>query len=686
MAFCIMPMRYLALVLLLLAGCRNNAGNDAAPPPTKQAVANDQTSTALEIFRHGGDSAQLREGLILLDTPLARPENAARLVLSSDERGLLQESARVTPAELAELEAVHFRPLDAVVLESAVLFRDAARSLEVPGMSPAQQAAFAFDWVARHVLLYEQRQDNLPPAFVLRAGHGGATDRGLVFLALMHQWRREGCLLVAPDMKTAPLVGLLIDGQLHLFDTRLGLPVPGPGGKGIATWSEVVKQPDLLANSKITAEQIAAMEAKLAQPLEMAAPRMRYLDSLVQGDEAHIGSERLATHHDLVGAKAALQAAGIAKVGFWLPALRAAGQFAAVDDGGTDRTHRAKRFASTLIPWSPVLQRYQDLRIYADLPNEARQTLENITAELFDRYYRQPGEMLVRGKTEALPRRLERIRAVSDDADFGSPKDEQELAQLAAAWRERVNAAYLAALRDPSAAGKVREIWDEDHYLLYLIQQPDLDEIPRSAVKKTLSRLVLAAARQPLSARANWLFASLSLDKAERAQVAWQMQKAAGKDGKSAAANVRNAWLNARSAWNQYLDRNNLGPSVYVSALPNLRRLLERGEFERAMNQWEYLQTELHHYAAARLAQARAMRHTGQDASANLDLLSRELEQLRNNPVLARERESAPASGLLNAIDGPRRWMLLMRDWGPEGNLAWIGETVRLENKKGTPP
>jgi len=670
-------MRSLGLALLLLAGCRNNTGDPVALP-AKQA-AQDQTQIALEILRQGNESPQLREGLNLLSPALTKPGTVGGLALSPEERRLLEIEAKASGAEISDLEAPHFRPIDAVLLESAIWFRDAARALEIPGLAPLDQAAFAFDWVTRHVLNYEQRQENLPPAFVLRAGHGSATDRGLVFLAIAHQLRFEGCLLVTPDMKEAPLAGILVDNNLYLFDTRLGVPVPGSAGKGIATWNDVVKQPALLAQSKISADQVAKLEARIAVPLEMTAPRMRYLSSLFQGDEAPIGSERLAVHYDIVRMSKELQAAGLAKVGFWLPALRVNREFAALDDGGVDATHRAKRFASNLVPWPPVLQRYQDLRILGELPPAARVALLNVTAELFDRYYRQPGEMLARGKADLLPRRLERIRAVSDDAEFANVRDDRELAKLAAAWRERVNQAYLAALRESDGPLKVREIWEEDQFLIFLLQQPDLEEIPRHAAKKALSRLVLAASRQPLAARANWLFALLSEDKAERMQEVWSAQKAAGKDAKTAASNVRNAWLNARSAWNQYLDRNNLGPGIYASSLPDMRRQLERGEPDRALNQWEYLQQELHQYAAARLAQARAMRETGQNPDAILEQLGKEIDQLRNDPALAKERAMAPASGLLQAPDGPRRWALLMRDWGPDGTLAWLRETIRLD-------
>ncbi len=666
--------------LLLLAGCRNNTPDIVVEKKVTRAD-DDKTAIALEIFRHGGDRARYRDALNLLGVGLAR-EPVARLTLTPDERRLLSADAKLTPVEFQELEATYFRPIDAAHIDAAALFRDAARALEIPGLSDLDQAEFAFDWVARRVLLFEQRYEGLPPAYVLRAGHGSATDRGLVFLALAHQFKLEGCLLIAPDMKDAPLVGVFVQKKLYLFDTRLGLPVPGLGGKSTATWDDVVKQPQLLKDSKLTAEQIAALEGRLAAPLESLAPRMKYLESLLQGDEAHIGGDRLAVYHDVVRESQDLQAAGVKKVGFWLPALRIGRHFEAVDDGGADQTERAKNFAKSLIPMPPVVQRYQELRILGELPPLALEVLVNkVTVPLFEHYYLQPGDMLIRGKHEALPRRLDRIRTVVDDAEVAGPQEEQDLIKQAAVWRERVNDAYLAAIQQgPDGAAKVNALWQEDQYLIYLLR-PEDEEMPRNVTKKILSRLVLSAVREPLGARANWLFASLSQDKAERAHETLLAQREAGKESKTAVANARNAWLNARSAWTKYLDRNNLGPGIFASNLPVLRRHLQRGDTERAMSQWEYLHRELHQYVAARLEQAQAMEHTGQSSAAQLDHLAKEIEQLLNDETLAKERALVAASGLLNTPDAQRRWSLLLRDWGPNGNLAWLGETIRLARK-----
>lgn len=676
MSFRLVRLTFWLLAFAHVAGCRNQSAKDAPVAPTRQSSADDRTHAALETFRQANEAGPLREALDHLNANLARPDVADRLTLSVDDRANLKADAGLTAAELAELEAPVFRPIDAVAIEQAMLFRDAARTLEIPGLTPLQQAEFVFDWTSRHVLFYEQRHDDLPPAFVLRAGHGGAVDRGLVFLAIAQQLGLDGCLLGPADAADLPLAGVVVDRELYLFDCRLGLPIRDPGG-AIATWSGVRKNPELLKASKIAPNALETWRARLPAPIESLSPRMRYLESLLHGEEAHIGADRLRVHVDLPRLKRAVESAGVTTASPHTRTLRAIRDFAPVDDGGKDVRQRTRRFTSDLIPWPPVLERYHELQLLADIPPPARDTLLKITSDLFERYYRQPGEMLERGKTDALPRRLERIRAVVDDAEF-SAGDADTFAPRVADWRQRVKKAYLAALRDPSAAEAVREIWEEDQYLLYLIQQPDLEDIPRSAVKKELSRIVLSAARRPLAARVNWLFALLSEDRALRLAESAALQKNADRTSKSTAVNLRNAWLNARGAWNQYLDRNNLGPTIYATSLPEIRRFLDRGEFDRALNQWEYLQTELHHYAAARLGLARAMENLGQPAGSVYEDLRRELRGLIETPEIATALKASAAAGIANAIDGPRRWQLLTRDWGADGTLAWLAESIRL--------
>ena len=73
------------------------------------------------------------------------------------------------------------------------------------------------------------------------------------------------------------LAGLFSNGQLYLFDMRLGLPIPGPDGKGVATLEQIQKDDSLLrkldlekSKYPVTAELAKSAHAYIvADPFEL---------------------------------------------------------------------------------------------------------------------------------------------------------------------------------------------------------------------------------------------------------------------------------------------------------------------------------------------------------------------------------------------------------------------------------
>jgi hypothetical protein len=207
--------------------------------------------------------------------------------------------------ELAELERSSYTLLDAHHLDQCFLFRDVARSLR-PSGKPLEQAAAAFRWVVREVRLQESKFPAVPPDFALRRGWGTPLDRALVFVSLLGQLDNvegraprphlRGCLVGWPAKENEPpqvwACGVLIgdDPNLYLFDPRLGLPLPGPNGEGIATLAEVRTDPDKLLAPltvqpeypyDVTAERVREVELYHYVPLSALAPRMRFLQDTV---------------------------------------------------------------------------------------------------------------------------------------------------------------------------------------------------------------------------------------------------------------------------------------------------------------------------------------------------------------------------------------------------------------------
>jgi tetratricopeptide (TPR) repeat protein len=90
------------------------------------------------------------------------------------------------------------------------------------------------------------------PYELLVQGRGDAHERARCFIQLCRQAGIDAVMLARIDEKvsTMPqpwLPAVLVGKQLYLFDTELGLPVPGPGGRGIATLAEAARDETVLA-------------------------------------------------------------------------------------------------------------------------------------------------------------------------------------------------------------------------------------------------------------------------------------------------------------------------------------------------------------------------------------------------------------------------------------------------------
>lgn len=136
------------------------------------------------------------------------------------------------------------------------------------------------------------------PWQTLLYGHGDSWQRSRVFLQMCRQLDIPAHMLGVQDESGSGAVrpwlcGVLIKGQLYLFDARLGLPIPGPEGKGIATLEQVVADPGLIRALDIAGESpypITEGELKSVTALLDAEPqsltyRMKVLESALIGEK-----------------------------------------------------------------------------------------------------------------------------------------------------------------------------------------------------------------------------------------------------------------------------------------------------------------------------------------------------------------------------------------------------------------
>ena len=118
----------------------------------------------------------------------------------------------------------------------------------------------------------------------------------------------------------------LIDGQAYLFDARVGLPIPGPGGEGVATLEQAMTDPSILERMNLPGEDPygTSMASLLASPTKIGvlidssqgyfSPKMK----LLQGELA--GKNRTILHRDVTEFRrhfAAVLGDRLGTVGLW---------------------------------------------------------------------------------------------------------------------------------------------------------------------------------------------------------------------------------------------------------------------------------------------------------------------------------------------------------------------------------
>jgi hypothetical protein len=129
-------------------------------------------------------------------------------------------------------------------------------------------------------------------------GHGDAWERARIFILLCRQEGIDAVMLGtvegAPTSPPKPwLPAVFIKDRLFLLDTGLGLPLPGPGGKGIATLAQVVADAKLLRKLDkdaenpypVSAEALTQVVALVDAPPATLSRRMGLVEARLSGDD-----------------------------------------------------------------------------------------------------------------------------------------------------------------------------------------------------------------------------------------------------------------------------------------------------------------------------------------------------------------------------------------------------------------
>jgi tetratricopeptide (TPR) repeat protein len=197
---------------------------------------------------------------------------------------------------------------DGNFLREAALLRDVANSIEPEQLDDLSVAKALFEWTVRNIQIQATpATDATPleqwialhqPREMVYFGVGTPLGRTWTFMLLARQRGLDVVLLATPDPRNPEqlrpwVTALLSEGELYLFDPTYGLPLPGPGRKGVATLSQAAADDAVLRQMDIPGDRIyphkAADLQKVTALLEASPgylePRMKMLESHLTGHD-----------------------------------------------------------------------------------------------------------------------------------------------------------------------------------------------------------------------------------------------------------------------------------------------------------------------------------------------------------------------------------------------------------------
>jgi tetratricopeptide (TPR) repeat protein len=218
----------------------------------------------------------------------------AQLVETLDQSLREAEGVATTIASKALTDGA-FTADDSQSLQAATWMRDIGSWARGDEPEPVAEATRLFDWVVRNVQLVADENERPHAAWdSLLFGRGSARQRALVFAGLCRQQRLPAAAVSVPVQGGERLlVGVTAGEGLYLFDPALGLPLPGPQGRPVATLAEATADDSLLRQLDLegapypvrAADLSKAKIAVIAEPLALSR-RARLLEQRLSGADA----------------------------------------------------------------------------------------------------------------------------------------------------------------------------------------------------------------------------------------------------------------------------------------------------------------------------------------------------------------------------------------------------------------
>jgi Anaphase-promoting complex, cyclosome, subunit 3 len=317
----------LAFSEALLTGCKPPAPvvpvQQTAKGPSESDTAMTLALDALRKLAEGIDTQPIQRTIFYLNQWLATHEPAKASWQEDKLLDTLPRTLRVdlgTPG-LERLHQLQFAIDDIAYLQQTLWLHDIAtrvrREPSPPelklwlkviesnvGLPEAEQLATAerlFDWTIRNLQLDplppppkapeatagSKSSDAVDPALQgqlgpgyghvplqsLLYGHADAHERARIFILLCRQAGIDAVMLGLEE-KASPVPrawtpAILVGRKLYLFEPSLGLPIPGPDGKGIASLDQIAADPKLLRQLDVEGTPYPIAEKDLANVIAL---------------------------------------------------------------------------------------------------------------------------------------------------------------------------------------------------------------------------------------------------------------------------------------------------------------------------------------------------------------------------------------------------------------------------------
>ncbi len=209
---------------------------------------------------------------------------------------------RISPELLARLQHDAFDGIDAQYIRGCYLARRISEQVAPSAASEIERVTEIFNWVCRNVGLRNPDDVAFPTGFyeTVVTGRAEAEDRAVAVASILKQLRIDTAIISGVDSKDdSPwLLGVLLQDQVYLFDTNLGLPVPRGSESGWkafespATLAQIQEHPEWLKLLRVNDDEPYGLTAdQLKKPRVQAvafpnswAPRIWVMEQLLPGE------------------------------------------------------------------------------------------------------------------------------------------------------------------------------------------------------------------------------------------------------------------------------------------------------------------------------------------------------------------------------------------------------------------